>query len=289
MRIATLKKHGQEVAAIRTENGYVSLARVNANFDVKFPTDLKILLDCGQFDILKVWYDGEGKDALADLPVEQDVAFGPLFRYPGRIWGIGLNYREHASDLSEKVPEQYPGSFIKSSTTVIGPGDVIEIPRLSERTTAEAELGIVIGKTCKDVPKANWLDVVVGFTTIIDMTAEDILKLNTRYLTLCKNFNTFFVFGPEIVTPDEIDDVNALNVTTVINDRDHVTNVVSNMTFLPDYLVSFHSEVMTMHPGDVISSGTPGAVPIADGDVVTCRIDGFELLTCPVRDLKVDR
>lgn len=289
MRIATLKKHGQEVAAIRTEKGYVSLARVNANFDVKFPTDLKILLDCGQFDILRMWYDGEGKAALADLPVEQDVVFGPLFRYPGRIWGIGLNYREHASDLSESVPEQYPGSFIKSSTTVIGPGDTIEIPKLSERTTAEAELGIVIGKTCQDVPKENWLDVVAGFTTIIDMTAEDILKLNPRYLTLCKNFDTFLVFGPELVTPDEIEDVNALNVTTVINDQDHAANVVSNMTFPPDYLVSFHSEVMTMHPGDVISSGTPGAVPIADGDVVTCRIDGFTSLTCPVRDLKVDR
>jgi len=286
MRIATLKQSGREVAAVKTSQGYVSLERVNAVIDIAFPTDLSTLLSAGQFDILKAWYDKEGNSALEDLPVEEDVVFAPLYRYPERIWGIGLNYREHASDLSESVPDQYPGSFIKSSTTVIGPGDTIEIPTLSERTTAEAELGVVFGKQCKDVAIENWLDVVAGFTTIIDMTAEDILKLNPRYLTLCKNFDTFLVFGPELVTPDEVDDVMGLNVTTVINGNEHATNVVSNMTFPPDYLVSFHSQVMSMKPGDMISTGTPGAVPIADGDVVTCRIDGFESLTCPVVDLK---
>lgn len=286
MRIATLKLSGREVAAVRSSNGYVTLERINACVDMMLPTNLHTLLTAGQFDILKAWYDGDGKDAIEDLAVEEDVSFGPLYRYPERIWGIGLNYVEHASDLSESVPDQYPGSFIKSSTTVIGPGDTIEIPTLSERTTAEAELGVVFGKHCKDVAKENWLDVVAGFTTIIDMTAEDILKLNPRYLTLCKNFDTFLVFGPELVTPDEVDDVMSLNVATVINGTDHATNVVSNMTFPPDYLVSFHSQVMSMQPGDMISTGTPGAVPISDGDVVTCRIDGFESLTCPVKDLK---
>jgi 2-keto-4-pentenoate hydratase/2-oxohepta-3-ene-1,7-dioic acid hydratase in catechol pathway len=286
MRIATIKKNGQEMAAVKTENGYVSINRINSTQDVQFPTNLRILLQSNQFDLLKIWYDRDGKGILDGLQTEQGYTFAPLYRYPNRIWGIGLNYAEHASDLSEKVPDKYPGSFIKSSTTVIGPGDTIEIPTLSERTTAEAELGVVFGKTCKDVSKENWLDVVAGFTTIIDMTAEDILKLNPRYLTLCKNFDTFFVFGPELVTPDEVGDVMTLNVATVINGEDHATNVVSNMTFPPDDLVSFHSQVMTMQPGDVISTGTPGAVPIADGDVVTCRIDGFELLTNPVRDLK---
>lgn len=286
MRVATIKKNGQEMAAVKTAHGYVSINRINGTQDVQFPTDLYILLQSNQFDMLKIWYDGDGKSILDGLPVEEDHTFAPLYRYPNRIWGIGLNYAAHASDLSEKVPDKYAGSFIKSSTTVIGPGDTIEIPTLSERTTAEAELGVVFGKTCKDVKKGNWLDAVAGFTTIIDMTAEDILKLNPRYLTLCKNFDTFFVFGPELVTPDEIDDVMALNVTTVINGKDHATNVVSNMTFPPDDLVSFHSRVMTMQPGDVISTGTPGAVPIADGDEVVCRIDGFELLRNPVRDLK---
>ena len=272
------------MAAIWAANGYVTLAQVNESLNTVYPTGLSTLLSSGQFDILKAWYDGAGKAILADLPAEQTAIYAPLYRYPGRIWGIGLNYREHASDLSETVPDQYPGSFIKSSTTVIGPGDTIEIPTLSKHTTAEAELGIVFGKHCKNVAQDEWLDVVAGFTTIIDMTAEDILKLNPRYLTLCKNFDTFFVFGPELVTPDEIDDVMALRVATVVNGKEHATNVVSNMTFPPDYLVAFHSQVMSIQPGDVMSTGTPGAVPISNGDVATCRINGFRTLTCPVKN-----
>jgi 2-keto-4-pentenoate hydratase/2-oxohepta-3-ene-1,7-dioic acid hydratase in catechol pathway len=286
MRVATIIQQDDEVAEIRTHAGYVSLPQVNKACHTQFPTDLLMLLQSSKFDDLKAWYDGEGKAALAEIPVEQNVTFGPLYRYPGRIWGIGLNYLAHAGDLSETLPDKYPGSFIKSSTTVIGPGEMIEIPTLSERTTAEAELGVVIGRTCKDVAKDNWLDAVAGFTTIIDMTAEDILRLNPRYLTLCKNFDTFFVFGPELVTPDEVPDVMGLQVSTVINGKDHASNVVSAMAFPPDHLVSFHSQIMTMQPGDVISTGTPGAVPISDGDVVTCKIDGFASLTSPVKDLK---
>ena len=289
MRIATLRMGEKEVAAIRTEKGYVSLERLNAETGDGYPSDLMFLLAAGQFDQLKTWYDAAGQGILEDLDAESEVIFAPLYRYPNRIWGIGLNYLAHASDLSEKVPEEYPGSFIKSSTTVIGPGDTIEIPKISERTTAEAELGVVFGRHCKNVQRENWLEVVAGFTTIIDMTAEDILRLNPRYLTLCKNFDTFLVFGPELITPDEAGDVMGLNVSTVINGKDHATNVVSNMTFPPDSLVSFHSQVMSMQPGDVISTGTPGAVPISDGDVVSCCIDGFETLTCPVRDLKSGR
>ena len=286
MRLATLNLSGREVACIHTPSGYVSMDRMNAEFDIQFPADIRTLLTFGQFDLLKAWHDVAGRSALAELPVEADPVFGPPYRNPGRIWGIGLNYREHASDLSETVPDKYPGSFIKAATTVIGPGDAIEIPTLSERTTAEAELGVVIGKRCKNVEREHWLDAVAGFTTVIDMTAEDILRLNPRYLTLCKNFDTFFVFGPELITPDEVVDVMGLNVSTVINGRVHAKNAVLNMTFPPDDLVSFHSRVMTLMPGDIISTGTPGAVPIGNGDRVACRIDGFETLVNPVRDLK---
>lgn len=119
------------------------------------------------------------------------------------------------------------------------------------------------------------------------MTAEDILRINPRYLTRAKNFDTFLSFGPVLVTPDEIEDVNKLNVATVINGRIHARNVVSNMTFPPAYLVSFHSKVATMLPGDIILTGTPRAVQINDGDVIECHIDGFEPLANPVIDLKV--
>jgi 2-keto-4-pentenoate hydratase/2-oxohepta-3-ene-1,7-dioic acid hydratase in catechol pathway len=177
---------------------------------------------------------------------------------------------------------------MKPWTAVIGPGDAIRIPRLSHRTTAEAELGVVIGKRCKDVPQADWLDVVAGFTTILDMTAEDILQQNPRYLTMSKSFDTFFSFGPQLVTPDEVADIRELTVSTMINGRVHAENTISNMTFTPDYLVAYHSQVMTLLPGDIISTGTPGAVHIRHGDTVACHISGFASLENPVIDLKAD-
>ena len=132
----------------------------------------------------------------------------------------------------------------------------------------------------------KWREVVAGFTTLIDMTAEDILRLNPRYLTVSKSFDTFFSFGPVLVTPDEIDDVAALQVATVHNGSIAAENRVASMTFDPPFLVSFLSQVMTLLPGDVISTGTPGAVRIADGDTVECRISGFSTLVNTVVDTK---
>jgi 2-keto-4-pentenoate hydratase/2-oxohepta-3-ene-1,7-dioic acid hydratase in catechol pathway len=114
------------------------------------------------------------------------------------------------------------------------------------------------------------------------MTAEDILRKNPRYLTRAKSFDTFFSFGPQLVTPDEVGDISALEVSTVLNGEVRRTNTVRNMTFSPWSLVSFHSKVMSLLPGDVISTGTPGAVVIRDGDVAECRITGFEPLSNPV-------
>ena len=178
---------------------------------------------------------------------------------------------------------------MKPDTSIIGPGDTIEIPLQSERTTAEAELGVIIGKACRDVEEEDVMPYIAGYTTIIDMTAEDILQKNPRYLTRAKSFDTFFSFGPQFVTKDEIGDLHALEVATVINGTVHRKNTINHMTFSPEFLVSFHSKVMTLLPGDIISTGTPGAVPIQDGDRVECRIEGFEPLANPCVDLKTSK
>ena len=131
------------------------------------------------------------------------------------------------------------------------------LPDQSERVTAEAELALIIGREAKDVSKRKAPSVVSGFTTVLDMTAEDILRKNPA-TSRSKSFDTFFSFGPELVTPDEIADVGALEVFTVLNGEVRRTNTVSNMMFSPWWLVSFHSQVMTLLPGDIISTGTPG-------------------------------
>lgn len=290
MRLASIKYNAHEVAALVVETGVVPLPVINAQWKTDWKTDILEILQSGQLPALRTWYEENGKTEIEGeselvIPATQ-VQFGPLYLHPPKIWGIGLNYVDHATDLSEKAPSTIPASFMKADTTIIGPGDEVLIPAQSEKTTGEAELGIIIGKRCKEVPREKWLDVVAGFTAIIDMTAEDILRQNPRYLTVSKNFDTFFSFGPVLVTPDEITDISTLEVATVINGTVHAKNVISNMTFPPDFLVSFHSYVYTMLPGDIISTGTPRATPLADGDQIECQITGFRSLVNPVRDLK---
>ncbi|MEH7415756.1 fumarylacetoacetate hydrolase family protein [Neobacillus drentensis] len=289
MKLATIKNK-ENAAGIALENGVVLLEQINKMFNMKWETHLFELLNSGHLDEFIDWYNDRGKkeiDSLPDMLIPyQEAEYGPLYLHPRKIWGIGLNYREHASDLNEKAPATEPASFIKPDTAIIGHHDTIEIPLQSNRTTAEAELGIIIGKECKNVSEEEAENVIAGYTTIIDMTAEDILEKNPRYLTRSKSFDTFFSFGPHLVTKDEISNVLALQVSTMINGKVHRKNSVANMTFRPMELVSFHSKVMKLLPGDIISTGTPGAVVIRDGDIVECRIDGFLDLKNTVKDLK---
>jgi len=290
MKLASLKIEGIETAAIETPDGYLPLQDLNRTLHRQWPVDLFDLISSGRLEDLQRWCRDKGRNQLTK-PAQNAVPSNrartaPPYRQPRKIWGIGLNYAAHAADLSEATPAGIPGSFMKPDTTIIGPGDAIAIPTISEKTTAEAELGVIIGRRCRDVPLEDWLSVVAGYTTIIDMTAEDILRQNPRYLTVSKSFDTFFSFGPQLVTPDEVENVSELSVATVINGHVHATNLVANMTFSPAVLVSFLSQVMTLLPGDIISTGTPGAVTIGHGDVVECHIDGFEPLVNPVVDLK---
>lgn len=290
MRLATLKLDRTETASVFTAHGFIPIGQINEKLGCNWPADMQELIVSGKLDALKTWYLAEGSgqlEGLSDYAIPNNVAeFAPLYRHPSKIWGIGLNYVDHAEDLAERAPTLAPASFAKFDTTIIGPGDAIKIPLQSEKTTAEAELAIIFGKKCKDVDESDWQRPLAGFTTIIDMTAEDILRVNPRYLTRSKNFDSFLSFGPVLVTPDEVEDITRLQVATVINGAIHGRNTISNMTFPPSYLVSFHSKVATMLPGDIILTGTPRAVQIKNGDVVECRIDGFETLINPVIDLK---
>lgn len=222
--------------------------------------------------------DGVFRDAAS-------VDFGAPYRHPRMLWGIGLNYVEHASDLAEGVPDE-PASFIKGDHTVIGPGEDIPIPRQSERTTAEAEVGVVIGRYCRNVEPGDALDYVAGLVPVLDQTAEDILQRNPRFLTRSKNFPGFFSFGPRIVPLAEVVEASGslgdIEVSTVVNGEVHRRNTVSHMRYDPAFLISFHSKVMPLYPGDIISTGTPGAVHIRPGDVAECRVSGLGTLRNPV-------
>lgn len=286
MRLATVRLEGVETAVVVLDNGAVPIVVINDSLGTGWPTELLLLVAGDHLGDLRRWRDELSAGELEEITDEalplSEISYAPLYRLPRKIWGIGLNYVEHAEDLEEASPTDEPASFMRPDTTIIGPGEEIVLPTQSERVTAEAELALIIGREAKDVSEEDAASVVAGFTTVLDMTAEDILRKNPRYLTRSKSFDTFFSFGPELVTPDEIADLDALEVSTVLNGEVRRSNTVSNMMFSPWWLVSFHSQVMTLLPGDIISTGTPGAVVIREGDVVECRIADFEPLSNPV-------
>ena len=278
MHLASVRDNGTERgAAVHPERGVVLLADLDG-----VPGDVLGVLAADALADVRAAADRAPASAFRD---PEGVEFGAPYRHPRKIWGIGLNYVEHAADLTEQVPEE-PASFMKGDHTIIGPGDPIPVPPQSERTTAEAELGLVIGRYCRDVEPEQALDHVAGVVPVLDQTAEDILARNPRFLTRSKNFPGFFAFGPRIVPLDEAiaaaGSLGDIQVTTVLNDREQRSNVVSRMRYDPAFLVSFHSKVMPLFPGDIISPGTPGALHVRPGDVVECRIPGVGVLRNPV-------
>lgn len=296
MRLATIQAGTKEVAGIVTKQGIFPVQALNAAKGTAWKTELFDLIVAEQIPGLTAWYNAGGKEELEALPgvvLFDKVVYCPLYRNPQRIFGIGLNYVDHAGDLGENAPVGFPGSFYKPASTIVGHGDNVCIPALpqAEKTTGEAELGIILGKKCKFIDEADWADYVVGYTTILDMTEESILRQNPRFLSIVKSFDTFFSFGPQLVTPDEVEDVLQLEVQTVHNGAVHAKNIVNNMTHKPARLVSLISHIQGWEPGDILSTGTPRAVHIEDGDTVECRIFGpndfsMEPLINPVVDLK---
>lgn len=213
------------------------------------------------------------------------AAVRPVLPYevPPKIWCIGLNYLSHAEDINAVQPEE-PGSFMKPASCMFEPGGdiVLPPPDLSDDVDAEGELAVVIGKKCRFVPGDKVRDMIFGYTTTLDLTALDVLRKNTRYLTRSKSFDTFFSFGPVIVTADEIPDVDALEVITEHNGGVCSRDFVRHMRTKPFELVRFHSDYMTLHPGDLISTGCPKGARIKAGDRVRARIEGVGTLEAKV-------
>jgi len=216
------------------------------------------------------------------IPAESR-SFGAFLAEPGKLFGIGLNYAEHATDLAEDRPDE-PASFFKPASAATGPGGPIRLPPKaeSERVTAEAELAVVVGRTCRDVAVDEAGEVIAGYAPVIDVTAEDVLQRNPRFLTRAKSYDTFLVLGPWLAVPDGTPDLDGIEVRTVVDGRVEACNVVENMRFPPHELVAVHSRVMTLEPGDVIATGTPGAHPIEPGDRVRAEVDSVGTVAADV-------
>jgi 2-keto-4-pentenoate hydratase/2-oxohepta-3-ene-1,7-dioic acid hydratase in catechol pathway len=280
MKLTTLRLHDNEHAAIYAPHGLVTIEMINRSSEASWPITIAELLTTGRLRDLTGWYREGGEHQLIQMPA---IAYGeetyaPLFRNPSKIWGIGMNYVHDEEELKVVAVDEEPVGFMKPSTTLIGPGDAIILPTDAGVITAEAELAIIIGKECRNITEAEAPSFVAGFTTALDMTAADIHARNPRFLTRAKSYDTFLSIGPQMITTDEIPEILDLEVATILNEESQHRNRVFNMKFRPWFTVAFHSSFMTLLPGDVILTGTPGPVVIRNGDRVECHVDGFEPL-----------
>jgi len=277
MKLLRFEYQGGRHTGVLTSKGVVPVPELNARSGAGTPNDLLGIIQAGDLEPLR---DAESVPA---IPLDQ---VRPLLPYdaPPKIWCIGLNYKSHAEDIQATQPEE-PGSFMKPASCMFEPGGDIVLPptHVSDDVDAEGELGVIIGKKCRFVPGEKVRDVIFGYTTTLDLTALDVLRKNPRYLTRAKSIDTFFSFGPVIVTADEIPDIEALEVITEHNGGICSRDFVRNMRHRPYELVRFHSDFMTLYPGDLISTGCPKGARIKPGDAVRARIDGVGTLSARVR------
>lgn len=188
---------------------------------------------------------------------------------------IGKNYADHAAEMGGVVPDE-PIIFLKPNTSVIGPNDTIVWPDMSERVDHEAELAIVIGRLCKDVPVEKVNDVIFGYTIANDVTARDLQKKDGQW-TRAKGFDTFCPIGPWIDT-DFIPGTQ--KITATINGELKQSAQLSEMMFKVPEIINFVSRVMTLLPGDIILTGTPAGIgPMVAGADATMAIEGLGVLT----------
>ena len=188
---------------------------------------------------------------------------------------VGKNYADHAAEMGSEVPKE-PVIFLKPNTSVIGPDDLIQWPRMSERVDFEGELAVVISRICKDVQREKVADVIFGYTIANDVTARDLQKVDGQW-NRAKGFDTFCPLGPWIETEFE---PGSQKITTTLDGEIKQSDVLASMTFKIPEIIEFISSVMTLLPGDVILTGTPaGIVPMPPGAEVVITIEGIGSLS----------
>lgn len=280
MRLISFAQNGSSGAGLLKEDGVLPLA------------------DLGFDDALS--FIGAGEQALAGaaqisakcsgqnlVPLSRVKLLAPVPR-PPKILCVGLNYRDHAREAKMEIPP-VPTVFAKFSNAVIGPGAAIMVSPETEKPDYEAEFAIVIGKGGERIPARRWEEHVFGYTILNDVSARDV-QLATSQWTLGKSLKTFAPLGPHVVTRDEIPDPHTLGIRlTIGGDTLQQSNTRELIFGIPE-LIEYISRFVTLEPGDIISTGTPGGVGMGrtpprwlrPGDEVVIEIDGIGVLRNPV-------
>ena len=271
MKLATFEESGSARTGLVVENGVIDLAKANPTL----PQDMLTLI--------REWLALEGRVRALDsarphFKLEQVRLKAPV-PHPQKILAIGLNYADHIAESGAPKPDRQIW-FSKLPNAVNGPYDPIQIPKASSSVDYEAEFVVVTGKRCRLIAKEDAARVIFGYCAGNDVSVRD-WQFHTTQWILGKSFDTHAPFGPWIVTPDEVGDPHALGIRCLVNGALRQNSNTCNLVFNVLDQIALLSEAMTLEPGDVIFTGTPGGVGFATkpptflkaGDVVRVEID----------------
>ena len=277
MKLCTFERGGTLRAGVVQDDAVVDLSVAAPDL----PRDAVALLAAGPSALERA--KTAAVSARDRLPLASLWLRPPILR-PPKFLGIGLNYADHAAESGQKPPA-FPIVFNKQSTCVTGPRDPVHMPRVSSALDYEGELGFVVGRRCRHVPRTRAHEVIAGYLVVNDVSVRD-WQLRTPTMTMGKSFDTHGPLGPWLTTPDEVGDPHGLRLRTWVNGELRQDSTTKQLIFDCFALVEHLSTAFTLEPGDVVATGTPGGVGIAlkpphllrVGDVVRVEIEGLGAL-----------
>ena len=282
MRFVTFQTEGRPRVGVEADGRVIDVGSLND----ALPSDMLSLIRAGDDALSTVRRALDGNTSRATSHALDAVRLLAPIRQPGKILCSGVNYRGHIKENPNAVIPKFPFFFAKLPNTVVGQGDPIIKPAMTEQLDYEVEFAVVIGKRLRGASESEAMRAVWGYTILHDVSARDV-QFTDNQITLGKNFDTFAPMGPRIVTADEIPDLSDVKLRTRVNGELLQDGSTSDWVFPLPELLSKLSRVMTLEPGDVVTTGTPAGVGyfrkpqrfLQPGDVATLEIEGIGFLT----------
>ncbi|TFG13233.1 FAA hydrolase family protein [Candidatus Thorarchaeota archaeon] len=300
MQLVTYTRLGVPSIGVQLKEGILDIpeaaSRFGRTYHIGGQTFPRTMLDLLKWEsgldvvkqIVESYQNANSNEQPLPYPSNQISLSAPI-QNPGKIVALGLNYRDHIQEAGHKVPE-FPVVFAKFPSSIVGPGEPIVIPKISKKIDWEVELGIVMGRACKDVNEDESLSYVAGYTIIHDVSARDLQKSDGQWIR-AKSIDTFCPMGPCITTTDEIGDASDLDMYTKVNGQIKQKSSTSDLLYGVRAVVSYLSRSFKLEPGDIIATGTPSGVGftrdppefLEPGDEVELFIEGIGKLINPVQ------
>ncbi|TXT56031.1 MAG: hypothetical protein BAJATHORv1_30415 [Candidatus Thorarchaeota archaeon] len=272
MRLVTYSRLGVPSIGVELDEGILDIPEAASRFGRQyhihghsFPHTIMDLLwwDSGVEVVSQILasYHKTSSDEKPMLYKKSSISYEAPIKRPGKIIALGLNYRDHIEETGRDVPD-FPVIFAKFPSCVMGPNTVVNIPEVTNQLDWEVELGVIIGRLCKNVEESDALEYVAGYTILNDLSARDLQHTEGQWVR-GKSLDGLCPMGPRIVTTDELGDGSGLKMHTKVNGVLKQESNTSNLLYGTKEIVSFLSKSFTLEPGDVIATGTPAGVGFA--------------------------